>query len=48
MFGRSEKMENRKTILLVEDEQTLSTIIVDTLEDEGFRAIHAKNGEEGL
>ena len=41
-------MENRKTILLVEDEQTLSTIIVDTLEDEGFRAIHAKNGEEGL
>ena len=41
-------MGNKKTILLVEDEQTISTVIIDTLEDEGFRMIHAKNGEEGL
>ena len=39
---------NKKTVLLVEDEQTISTIIIDTLEDEGFRMLHAKNGEEGL
>ena len=41
-------MGNKKTVLLVEDEQTLSTIIVDTLEDEGFRTLYAKNGEDGL
>ena len=41
-------MGNKKTVLLVEDEQTISTIIIDTLEDEGFRMIHAKNGEDGL
>jgi Response regulators consisting of a CheY-like receiver domain and a winged-helix DNA-binding domain len=38
----------KKTVLLVEDEQTLSTIIIDTLEDEGFRTVYAKNGEDGL
>ena len=41
-------MGNKKTVLLVEDEQTLSTIIIDTLEDEGFRTLYAKNGEDGL
>ena len=41
-------MGNKKTVLLVEDEQTLSTIIVDTLKDEGYRTVYAKNGEDGL
>lgn len=35
-------------VLLVEDETTLSMIIKDTLEDEGFEIIYASNGVEGL
>lgn len=35
-------------VLLVEDETTLSMIIKDTLEDEGFEIIYAPNGVEGL
>jgi len=40
--------ENQKTILLVEDEENLSSITADVLESEGFNVIKAKNGEEGL
>ncbi|MBQ2016818.1 MAG: response regulator, partial [Clostridia bacterium] len=35
-------------VLLVEDERTLSMIIKDTLEEQGFRISTAHNGEEGL
>ncbi len=35
-------------VLLVEDEQTLSMIIKDTLEEKEFLITTAKNGEEGL
>ena len=35
-------------VLLVEDERTLSMIIKDTLEEQGFRISTAFNGEEGL
>ena len=42
-------MKNRKPkVLLVEDEQTLSMIIKDTLEMEGFDILCAENGAEGL
>ena len=35
-------------VLLVEDERTLSMIIKDTLEEQGFRISTAFHGEEGL
>lgn len=35
-------------VLLVEDEKTLSMIIKDTLEEQGFLISIAFNGEEGL
>lgn len=42
-------MENKdKTILIIEDESSLRDPLVKTLIKEGFRAIEAKNGEEGL
>lgn len=39
-------MKNR--ILLVEDDDTLSMIIVETLQRDGFEVFTASNGEEGL
>lgn len=41
-------MQYKPKVLLVEDETTLSMIIKDTLEDEGFEIIYAPNGAEGL
>lgn len=38
----------RNKILLAEDEATLSTIISETLEDEGYEVIAATNGVDGL
>jgi len=38
----------KHTILIVEDERSLSSALVDKLTHEGFIAITAKNGEEGL
>lgn len=41
-------IQYKPKVLLVEDETTLSMIIKDTLEDEGFEIIYAPNGVEGL
>jgi DNA-binding response OmpR family regulator len=41
-------IEKKQKVLLVEDETVISTVIGDTLEDEGFQVVHAKNGDEGL
>ncbi len=41
-------MMDKIHVLLVEDEQTLSMIIKDTLEEQGFCISTAFNGEEGL
>ena len=43
-------MKNDKSpvVLFVEDETTLSVIITDTLENEGFNCICATNGHDGL
>lgn len=41
-------MKNRFGILLAEDEHTLSTIISETLEDEGYDVITASDGAMGL
>lgn len=41
-------MTDKITVLLVEDEQTLTLIIKNTLEDCGFIIHTAPNGEEGL
>ena len=41
-------MENKKTILIVEDEVSLLNALRDKLTHEGFSALEAKNGEEGL
>lgn len=38
----------QKNILIVEDEAPLINILAEKLEDEGFSAIKARNGEEGL
>lgn len=39
-------MKNR--ILLVEDDETLSMIVVETLQRDGFEVLTASDGEEGL
>jgi len=41
-------MENRKIILIVEDEVTLRNALRDKLTHEGFGVLEAKDGEEGL
>lgn len=40
--------ENKKTILIVEDEDSLVGAVHDKLEEAGFATLRAKNGEEGL
>ncbi len=42
------KTNDKINVLLVEDEQTLSMIIKDTLEERDFTITTAKDGEEGL
>jgi CheY-like chemotaxis protein len=37
-----------KTVLIVEDEPGISTLLTAALEDEGYRVVAAANGEEGL
>lgn len=37
-----------KTILIVEDEDSLRNVLKDKLEKENFDVLEAKNGEEGL
>lgn len=37
-----------RTILLVEDDPTIALGLVDSLEFEGFRVVHAKTGREGV
>ena len=41
-------MENKKTILVVEDEISLLNALRDKLTREHFAVLEAKNGEEGL
>lgn len=41
-------MENKKKILIVEDETSLRNALRDKLMLEGFIVLEAKNGEEGL
>jgi DNA-binding response OmpR family regulator len=40
--------EKKPVILIVEDEKTLLSIIIDTLESEGFSTLKASDGNEGL
>lgn len=40
--------ENKKTILIVDDDENLRLILVDKFNASGFNALGAKNGEEGL
>ncbi len=40
--------ENKKTILIVEDEPSTMKALVERFTQEGFETIEAKNGEEGL
>lgn len=42
------KIEGSDVVLLVEDEKALSSIILDTLENEGFSTLQAFDGNEGL
>ncbi len=41
-------MENKKTILIVEDERPLREALHDKFTQDGFSTLEAKNGEEGL
>lgn len=41
-------MENKKTILIVEDEPTIVDVLREKLTDEGFSVVEAGNGEDGL
>lgn len=38
----------KKKILIIEDEETLLSVLSKKLEKEGFQVVKAKNGEEGL
>jgi DNA-binding response OmpR family regulator len=38
----------KKTVLIIEDEQMLRSALSDKFSNEGFAIIEAKNGEEGL
>ena len=40
--------DEKKKILIVEDDQSLSKALHDKLSHEGFSILEAKNGEEGL
>ncbi len=41
-------MENKKIILITEDEKALRNALDDKLQKEGFTILDAENGEEGL
>lgn len=41
-------MENKKRVLIVEDEPSICNALCDKLAHEGFAALEAKNGKEGL
>lgn len=43
-----EKTEEKKKVLVVDDDKHLLTILVDKLNASGFETSGAKNGEEGL
>ena len=40
--------DQRKIILIIEDEQPMSTVLTDSLGESGYITIQAKNGQEGL
>ena len=40
--------ENKKTVLIVEDDIALRKVLVDKLTDEGFIVLEAQDGEVGL
>ena len=40
--------DDKKTILIVEDEPALLKVYADGLTEEGFRVLQARDGEEGL
>ena len=44
----NDNRDARKTVLIVEDEQDVTDFLVMVLEDNGFRAVCAVNGQEGL
>jgi DNA-binding response OmpR family regulator len=41
-------MENKNTILIIEDEPVLSEVLIDKFTNEGFNVLSAKDGQEGL
>ncbi len=41
-------MENRKKILLIDDEETMSEIIVEMLEDNDYDVLYAQNAEKSI
>ena len=40
--------DDKKTILIVEDEPALLKVYADGLTEEGFRIVRARNGQEGM
>lgn len=40
--------ENKKTVLIVEDDVALRSVLVEKLTDEKFNVLQAQDGEEGL
>lgn len=47
-YNPHRKMENRVTLLLVEDDPNLSDVLCDYLDLLGYKVIHAADGEAGL
>lgn len=41
-------MNNKKVLLVIEDEESLRNAVRDKLQLEGFKVLEAKNGAEGL
>ena len=41
-------MKTRGTVVLIEDEESIADLVRMYFEQEGFRLVHAPNGEQGL
>ena len=47
-LGKNDKVSQRKTVLVVDDEPDIRDSLRDALEDEGYRVAVARNGKEAL
>ncbi len=47
-FNKNQQIDNRKTILVVDDEKKIVDILVYNLQKEGYRTLESNDGEEAI